>query len=122
MMFSVVMQIPTNMYTETKHYTIKELLWDPSIPGGAHAKSVKFKKFDAATKKEVEISVYDYFKKKYGAILELWNLPLIVTTRDGLFPLELCWLVPNQRYVYKCDPNQVRNPQPPPTCVVIRYL
>jgi hypothetical protein len=52
------------------------------------------------------ISVYDYFLQKYNVRLEFWNLPLIETTRDGFFPMEVCILNPNQRYQYKLSPDQ----------------
>jgi eukaryotic translation initiation factor 2C len=53
-----------------------------------------------------QISIYDYFVQKYNIRLEFWNLPLIETTRDGLFPMEVCAIEPNQRYQYKLGPDQ----------------
>lgn len=74
---------------------------------GANAKSVTFTLKDRATNTEKEISVYDYFKKKYGVNTQYWQLPLVVTARDGMFPMEACILEPYQRYVFKLNPDQV---------------
>jgi eukaryotic translation initiation factor 2C len=59
---------------------------------------------------ERDISVYDYFKEKYSIRLEFPHLPLVQTTRDGVFPMEICMLKPNQKYVYKLDSQQVNLP------------
>ena len=56
---------------------------------------------------ERDITVYDYFKKKYGIPLEFPYLPLVQTTRDGLFPMEVCVIKPNQKFTYKLDGEQV---------------
>lgn len=53
-----------------------------------------------------EITIYDYFVYKYNIRLEFWFLPLIETTRDGLFPMELCTINANQRFQYKLSPDQ----------------
>lgn len=53
------------------------------------------------------MSVYKYFDKKYGMLLEQWQLPLIQTEKDGWFPMEVCVLESNQRYQYKLNPDQV---------------
>jgi eukaryotic translation initiation factor 2C len=55
---------------------------------------------------ETEISVYDYFVKTYDIHLDRWYLPLVETTKDGLFPMELCMVAPNQRYMYKLSSDQ----------------
>jgi eukaryotic translation initiation factor 2C len=55
-----------------------------------------------------EISVFDYYRKKYNIDLQYWFLPLIETTRDGKFPMELCTLVSNQKYQYKLNPEQTQ--------------
>jgi len=39
--------------------------------------------------------------RTYNVRLEFWFLPLIETTRDGYFPMEVAYLIPNQRYQYK---------------------
>jgi eukaryotic translation initiation factor 2C len=56
-----------------------------------------------------DISVYDYFYEKYKIRLEYPYLPLVQTTRDGFFPMEVCVLKPNQKYMYKLNPVQVCN-------------
>lgn len=52
------------------------------------------------------ISVFDYYKKVYDIDIVYWYLPLIKTTKDGMFPMELCRLVNNQKYQYKLGPDQ----------------
>lgn len=54
-----------------------------------------------------EISVYDFFKRQYNYTIQLPNLPLIETERDGMFPMEVCTLIPNQAYKFKLSPDQV---------------
>jgi eukaryotic translation initiation factor 2C len=56
---------------------------------------------------EKDISVYDYFYQRYNIRLEYPYLPLVQTTRDGFFPMEVCVLRPNQKYVYKLNGEQV---------------
>lgn len=56
---------------------------------------------------EKDISVYDYFYERYEITLEYPYLPLVETTRNGYFPMEVCVLKPNQRYMYKLNPEQV---------------
>lgn len=53
-----------------------------------------------------EISVYEYFKQKYNINLVHWWAPLIETERAGFFPMEVCTLLPNQKYQFKLNPNQ----------------
>jgi eukaryotic translation initiation factor 2C len=88
---------------------IKEFTWnrDPKyIREGVHAKNHFFQWKDKKRGTEQTISIYDYFVRQYNVRLEFWNLPLIVTPRDGCFPMELCILQPNQRYQYKLSPDQ----------------
>lgn len=72
-----------------------------------------FKYRDRAAGTEVELSVFEYFKKIYNIELQHWWLPLIVTERAGMFPMEMCTLSPNQRYNFKLSPDQVSFPSPP---------
>jgi eukaryotic translation initiation factor 2C len=76
-----------------------------------HAKNTKFtlKQKQAGNITTQEVTVYDYFVQKYNIRLEFWFLPLIETTRDGLFPMELCTIQPNQRFQYKLSPDQTAN-------------
>lgn len=56
---------------------------------------------------ERDISVYDYFRHKYNIRLEFPFLPLVQTSRAGVFPMEVCVIKPNQKYAYKLDGEQV---------------
>ena len=53
------------------------------------------------------ISVYDFYRTKYNVQIEHWYLPLVKTTKDGMFPMELCVLKSNQKFQYKLSPEQV---------------
>lgn len=89
-----------------KVYTIKSFTFSNSAGReGLNAKNVTFSQRlpDGSFK---DISVYDYFLKKYDIRLEFWYLPLIETTRDGFFPMEVCTLIPDQRYNFKLSPDQ----------------
>jgi eukaryotic translation initiation factor 2C len=95
---------------EMKTYTIKKFTWDSGSQyanEGAHAKNTVFKFRNRKTNTEEEITVYNYFKRTYNIDLQHWYLPLIVTDKAGMFPMELCHLIPNQRYNFKLSPDQV---------------
>lgn len=101
----------TDHFADNKIYTIKKFTWEGSQPyhnEGAHAKNTVFKFKNRQTNTEEEITVYNYFKRTYNIDLQFWYLPLIITERAGMFPMELCHLIPNQRYNYKLSPDQVR--------------
>lgn len=90
-------------------YTIKRFCFDPKYGGqGAHAKNVKFLYKDRKNPNAVEkeISIYDYFKETYKITLAQWFLPCVETTRNGIFPMEICNLAPNQQYKFKMSPDQ----------------
>lgn len=71
-----------------------------------HAKNFMFNLTDRTNNTSRPISVYDYFVQKYNIRLEHWYLPLIETTREGFFPMELCVINPNQRFQAKLGPDQ----------------
>lgn len=79
-----------------------------------HSKNTYFKYKDrnASPPRERDITVYDYFKERYNIRLEFPQLPLVQTTRDGLYPMEVCMIKPYQKYVYKLDGQQVLSPHP----------
>lgn len=52
------------------------------------------------------ISVQDYYGQKYQVFLKYPGLPLIQTGKNGLIPMELCYLEPQQRYNFKLNPKQ----------------
>ncbi|KAG4026171.1 hypothetical protein MFRU_044g00410 [Monilinia fructicola] len=90
---------------DKKVYTIKRFTFsndEKYCKTGLNAKNHFF------TPKETgkETSVYDYFKYKYNINLQYWWAPLIETERAGFFPMEVCTLLPNQKYQFKLDPNQ----------------
>ncbi|KAE8440738.1 hypothetical protein EG329_006633 [Mollisiaceae sp. DMI_Dod_QoI] len=88
-----------------KLYSIKKFTFEPK-DGGSHAKNTFFKLKNRTTNTEEDISVYDYFRRTYNISIQMWDLPLIVTDRAGMFPMELCTLAPNQRYNFKLSPEQ----------------
>ncbi|ESZ91253.1 hypothetical protein SBOR_8346 [Sclerotinia borealis F-4128] len=86
-------------------YTIKAFTYpkhEKYFKTGLNAKNQCFTPKDT----NKEISVYDYFKKKYNITLQYWWAPLIETERAGWFPMEVCTLLPNQKYQFKLDPDQ----------------
>ena len=94
---------------DSVQYTIKGFVFDRDpkySKEGVHAKNFSFKLRDRQTNTEQLITVYDYFKRTYNITLEHWYLPLIETARGGHFPMEVCTLVPNQKYAYKLSPEQ----------------
>ncbi|CZS95190.1 related to argonaute like post-transcriptional gene silencing protein QDE-2 [Rhynchosporium agropyri] len=97
---------------DKKEYSIKKFTFekgDKYSNTGANAKNTFFKYKDRANNIEKDISVFDYFKKIYNYELQFWYLPLIVTDRSGMFPMELCTICPNQRYNFKLSPDQTAN-------------
>ncbi|TVY52417.1 Protein argonaute [Lachnellula cervina] len=94
-----------------KAYTIKRFVFDVKYgAAGGNAKMVTFpwKQKNAAgvVTSTTEISVYDFFSQHYNMHLKFWQLPLIETQRDGYFPMEQCTLIPNQKYMFKLNPDQ----------------
>ncbi|KAM3081262.1 Protein argonaute [Clarireedia jacksonii] len=89
---------------DKKTYTIKRFAFSDEpkyAKEGMHAKNYTF-----TPKGEKETTVYTYFQKKYNVNLAHWYLPLVETEKAGFFPMEVCTLVPNQKYNYKLDPAQ----------------
>ncbi len=53
------------------------------------------------------ITIFDYFRMKYNIILQFWQLPVVEMTKKGcIFPMEVCKIIENQRYVFKLDDRQ----------------
>lgn len=92
-------------FGDPKIYTVKNLVWDVKKYGaqGATSKTVTFRKKDATQ----DISLFDYFMTKYQVYMEHEDMPIVETSRGGMFPLEVCNLLDQQRYPFKLDPNQV---------------
>ena len=71
------------------------------------AKTYKFKCFIKATNQEEEITIEQYFKRRYNYALKWPDLPLVETMKKGvLLPMELLVIAPAQRYPYKLDDKQ----------------
>lgn len=74
-----------------------------------NAKEHKFDVTEKATGKTTNMSVYEYFHKKYNVILNKPWLPLIQTQKANvLFPMEVCVMCDGQRYPFKLNSDQVR--------------
>lgn len=104
-----------------KLYTIKRFTFPKSFNGpeaarfkyaaeGQHAKNTFFKLKTPGTDATREISIFEYYRKKYGRDLNYPLLPLVETERSGLFPMELCSIAKDQQYKFKLSPDQVNNP------------
>ncbi|KAI0223909.1 hypothetical protein L0F63_001755, partial [Massospora cicadina] len=53
-----------------------------------------------------QVTVKEYFAGKFGIQLKFPTLPCIEVKRGNLIPIELCQLVPGQRYINKLDEIQ----------------
>ena len=57
-----------------------------------------------------QITIAQYFKRKYNLGLQFPQLPLMEMTKKGVkYPMELLHLLPNQRYAVKLDEVQTAN-------------
>jgi eukaryotic translation initiation factor 2C len=96
-----------NKMQEQKIYTIDQIMHGSSYgEEGAISTAVTFDKKlpDGTTRKT---SVFQHYQDTYGFRLHYPRLPIIKTTRGGLFPMELCNVAKNQRYPFKLDSAQV---------------
>ncbi|KAI0439155.1 Piwi domain-containing protein [Xylaria telfairii] len=91
---------------EEKRYTIKRIIFDEKYGReGAHSQNVTFpKKMPDGTERET--SVWQHYQERYNFRLQYPKLPIIESTRDGFFPMELCNVAAFERYPYKLDPTQ----------------
>lgn len=89
---------------DPKTYTIKGFVWDPKKFGweGANARNYRF----LLKKEGREITVADYFLRQYNIRLMNWQWPLIETTRDGVFPMDVVIMKPWQRYNFKLNAEE----------------
>ncbi|KAK5661715.1 hypothetical protein OQA88_9815 [Cercophora sp. LCS_1] len=92
----------THREDEGRVYTIHEFHFDEKVAEGANARNTKFKLKE--TGKETTIS--DYYQQKYKAQVQYWWLPLVKTSRGGLFPVETCRVTRLNRYPFKLDALQ----------------
>ncbi|KAI1763510.1 Piwi-domain-containing protein [Hypoxylon sp. FL1150] len=101
-----------NKLGEPKIYTVKRLIFDPKYKtAGATSYTVKFDKKmkdkeGNPTGEVKETSVYDHYWDQYQIKLRWAYLPIIESSRGGLFPMELCNTISHQRYNYKLNPQQ----------------
>ncbi|KAF5000779.1 hypothetical protein FDECE_11134 [Fusarium decemcellulare] len=84
-----------------KVYTVQDFTFDEGY-GDAGVTARTFK-FDCDGQ---QISVLDYYRKKYNVNLRLANLPLIDAGKGGKIPMELAFIEPMQRYPFKLNPDQ----------------
>ncbi|KAI0129177.1 Piwi domain-containing protein [Xylariales sp. AK1849] len=93
-----------------KVYTCKGIMFNTKYGAkGADALTVTFNKKNKDGTIDPPITIAQYFSKTYGGRIGYPDLPLVETTRDGLFPMEVCKLIRFQRYAYKLDPEQTSN-------------
>jgi eukaryotic translation initiation factor 2C len=53
------------------------------------------------------ITLEEYYHRRYNIRLRCANLPLVATNKKGTyFPMELCKIIPNQRYMFKLTADQ----------------
>ncbi|KAH7273919.1 hypothetical protein MRS44_000638 [Fusarium solani] len=84
-----------------KVYTIMDFSFNEKY--GEHGCTAKTHTFECDGK---EVSVLDYYRKKYNVNLRLANLPLIDAGKGGMIPVELAIVEPMQRYPFKLNPDQ----------------
>ena len=61
------------------------------------AKETTFEQMNHEAGTSTTTSVYEYFHKKYNITIKHPDLPLVVT-KDGSFPMELCYTASGERY------------------------
>lgn len=91
-----------NRGASDKVYTIQDFTFDAKAGrDGVNAKNKFFSQDDGT-----QISVADYYSRKYNAFLRYPNLPLIDAGKGGFIPMEFAWVEPMQRYAFKLNPDQ----------------
>lgn len=92
---------------DSKSYKIQSFTWNLNKwPEGANARSVTFEKRNVNTGDTKMVSIETYFYEQYQIKLKSWQLPCIETSREGIFPMEVCVLDTHQKYNYKLDGDQ----------------
>ncbi|KAI0398714.1 PAZ domain-containing protein [Xylaria palmicola] len=89
-----------------KIYTVIGIVFDQNYgKEGGHSKTFTFDKKmpDGITR---VTGVWKHYNEAYNFRLQYPLLPLIATTRDGSFPMELCNVADFQRYPFKLDPAE----------------
>lgn len=85
-----------------KVYHVKNFVWDPKR-FGTELPCARNYTFEKRGKK---ITVEEYFWDQYQIRIRAWNMPLVETTREGVFPMETITPHPFQKYNYKLDGDQ----------------
>ncbi|OAQ99960.1 hypothetical protein LLEC1_05719 [Akanthomyces lecanii] len=92
---------PNRSAAADKVYTIQDIVFGQQYGGeGGNARTVKFEH------EGQQISVAQYFEKKYGAHLRFANFPLLDAGKAGYIPMEFAMVEPLQRYPFKLSPDQ----------------
>ncbi|KAK8011517.1 eukaryotic translation initiation factor 2c [Apiospora arundinis] len=87
-------------------HTIKRFYFLPKkFPTGADAKNATFSKI--VDGKQKNITVFNHFRDTHQYTIRKDQYPLVETTKGSLFPLEVCELLPMQRFRQKLDPDQM---------------
>ncbi|KAG5948403.1 hypothetical protein E4U53_006296 [Claviceps sorghi] len=90
-----------NRTATDKVYTVMDFAFDAKYGAeGATARTVTFD-HDGS-----QISVADYYQRKYRANLRNASLPLIFAGKGGYIPMEFAIIEPMQRYTFKLNPEQ----------------
>ncbi|KAF4126056.1 eukaryotic translation initiation factor 2C [Geosmithia morbida] len=85
-----------NRKNPEKVFTVEDFMFGPEYcPEGCTATNVNFDHEGKQT------SVFDYYRKKYGVTLRYPKLPLIDAGKGGAVPMELAFILPMQRYMFK---------------------
>ena len=73
-----------------------------------NADNYKFTVTNKETGQGTEMSIAQYFHKKYNVRLNNPKLPLLVTAKKGeVYPMELAFMSSGQRYPFKLTEDQV---------------
>ncbi|KAK6828449.1 eukaryotic translation initiation factor [Apiospora arundinis] len=99
--FQVIIPKKSNEAPSRKTHTIERFHFDETKDGGANAMNVTFVKKDKDGKKTGEVTVLQHFKDFHGYEINRKMCPLVETKRHDYFPLEVCQILPLQRYRYK---------------------
>jgi len=87
---------------QRRTHTFKELAFKQEY--GSQGMTARTYKFDYQGK---TVTLEEYYWRRYQIRLQCANLPLVATNKkDTYFPMELCQILPNQRYNYKLTADQ----------------
>ncbi|KAI0024005.1 Piwi domain-containing protein [Xylariomycetidae sp. FL0641] len=92
--------------SDTKVYTCKHIVFDQKYgQKGARPADVQFEKKqpDGSVKMT---TIWQHFFDTYNIRIQYADMPVLETTRGAMFPLEVCNVLPHQRYMFKLSPNE----------------